>query len=780
MHAAAPHERRAMSGGAFIGKAVERLEDCRFLRGQGCYIDDFSLPGMLHLAVLRSSFAHAKIRSIDASAALAMPGIAAIFSFEDIAAFAKPIPIRLNPLPEFQRFLQFPLARGKARYVGEPIAIAAAETAYLAEDALEKIAVDYEELTPVVDWPTANSPVLVHEGAHSNITVQYETGRGDAAWAFRNADYVRKETFRSHRHTALPMETRGLVAAWDERSRRMQVFGATKVVFGNRRILADMLQLPLASIELIELDVGGGFGVRGEFYPEDFLVPFAARKLGRPVKWIEDRREHLTATNHSREIDCDLEIACRRGGTILGLRGRIAADMGAYIRTNGGVVPVKAAAFLPGPYRIANFACEVTAYITNKTPVGTLRGPGRYEANFFRERLIDMAANDLGIDPLDFRRRNLVTVEEMPYELGALVPLEGSTSFDSGDFRIAFERALAEIGWEKKRPLQGREIDGWYHGLGVACFAESGGAGPRENARITLERNGGLSVFVGSSSLGQGIETAFAQVCGDAIGIPLEKIRVFHGSTSYLEEGFGTYHGRSAVMGGNAVHATARELIVQLHLFACEFLGRPNQELIWCDGVFQTADGDKLLDLTQIAAAAHERGKVIEACGSFASTKLTYSYGTHAAHVAVAPRSGAVKVIEYVAVEDVGRMINPLIVQGQAFGAVVQGLGATFLDELVYDAQGQLLNGSLAEYLVATAGDFPNVRCIALEAAPSPLNPLGFKGAGEGGIVPVAAAIGNAVSAALQHWGVQIRSTPITPPRLWHLIRAAQLQEQRG
>lgn len=762
-----------------IGRPIERAEDFRFLTGAGCYVGDFSIKGMLHIAILRSAFAHAAIKRIDTSPALAVSGVEAVFTFADIAPFAKPIPIRLNPLPGFERFLQLPLARDKVRYVGEPVAIVVASSPYIAEDALEHIEVEYEELPAVVDWTSANSATLVHDAAGSNIAVRYDTGRGDTAAAFAVCDYVRRETFHSHRHSAVPMETRGLAAAWDPQAQRMRVWGPTKVLFGNRRILADMLALPLTAVDLLELDVGGGFGVRGEFYPEDFLIPFIAKTLGRPVKWIEDRREHFTATNHSRDIDCELEIACRRDGTILGLRGKLATDMGAYIRTNGGVVPVKAAAFLPGPYRLPNFNCEVTAFITNKTPVGTVRGPGRYEANFFRERLIDMAAKDLGIDPVDMRRRNLVTKSEMPYELGKLVPLEGNTAYDSGDFQVALDRALTEIGWEQNRSLQGSEVDGWYHGLGIACFAESGGAGPRENARIRVEHDGTVSVYVGSSSLGQGIETVFAQVCGDALGVPFDRIRVYHGSTTYLDEGFGSYHGRSAVMGGNAVHDAACNLIERLHPLACDVLGRPNRELVWRRGMFQTIDGEHSLSLEALAKAAADRGETLDVPGTFRTSALTYSYGTHAAHVAVAPASGRVKVVDYVAVEDVGRMINPMIVHGQTLGGVVQGLGATFLDEFVYDDSGQLLNASMAEYLLATASDFPNVRCVALEVAPSLLNPLGFKGAGEGGVVAVAAAVGNAVSAALSDWKVEIRRTPITPSSLWQLIQEAKAKMRR-
>ena len=536
-----------------VGTGVERTEDLRFLRGRGCYIDDVEMPSMAHAAVLRSPAAHARIRRIDATAARAMPGVIAVLTFADIAATAKPIPVRIYKLPGFERFLQMPLAESKVRYVGEPVALVVAESPALAEDALELIEVDYDILDPVIDLATARGESHLHETVGTNIASNYTVAMGDAEVAFRDADYTRRETFRCHRHTAVPLETRGLLAVWDEPAQHLQVWGAAKVPFANRAILAGMLGLPNTAVDLLEVDVGGSFGVRGEFYPEDFLVPYAARLLKRPVKWIEDRREHLSATNHSREMDCELEIACRKDGTILGLRGHLMADMGAYVRTNGGVVAGMSIQFLPGPYRVPNFTCELTAFVSNKTPVGTYRGPGRFESSFFRERLIDMAAADLGIDAAVLRRQNLYTSAELPRGVGDLVPGEAEHEFDSGDFPAVLDRALEEIRWEDKKALQGREIDGWYHGIGLGCFVESGGAGPRENAKLRLEKDGTISLFTGCSASGQGHETIFAQICADTLSLPLDTFKVYHGSTTYLDEGFGTYHGRAAIMGGSAV-----------------------------------------------------------------------------------------------------------------------------------------------------------------------------------------------------------------------------------
>src|SRR3954469_23817063 len=447
-----------------IGESVHRAEDFRFLKGAGSFVDDLKREGMLHAVVLRSPVAHGRIRGIDPRAARTLPGVHAVITAAEIGAVPV-IPLRLANLPEVKSYLQPVIAKGKVRYVGEPVAVVVAETQALAEDALEKIELDIERLPALPDrHVAAHDKSALFDGV-SNRAVRYVASFGDAQAAFAKAEYTRKETFRCHRLTGLPLETRGQISEWDAAKKHLTVFGATKVLFFNRRTLAPMLGVTESDIDMIEVDVGGGFGVKGEFYPEDFLIPFAARLVGRPVKWIEDRREHLVATNHSREVDCEVEIACRRDGTILGIRGHIFADMGAYIRTNGGVVPAKAAQFIPGPYRIKDVALTVEAFVTSKTPVGTLRAPGRFEANFFRERLLDIVADDLGLDPMDFRRKNLIQETELPFHTGKLVPYEPETDFDTGDYHASFERAVSEIGWEANKSKQGKLIKGRYHGL---------------------------------------------------------------------------------------------------------------------------------------------------------------------------------------------------------------------------------------------------------------------------------------------------------------------------
>ena len=763
----------------YVGQPVERLEDLRFLAGRGTYVDDLQPERLLHAAVFRSAVAHGRIIKIDAAAAMAIPGVHAVYTAADIGNDIPTIPVRLAPLPSFNKFVQPVIAGEKVRFVGEPIAMVVADTRAIAEDALEAIVVDIEHLAPVPDrYVAADDRVLLFDQNGTNVAVHYEASTGDPQRAFSSADYVRRESFRSQRHAALPMETRGLLAEWNADGSRLVFSGVTKVTFANRRMLAGMLKVAESAIDMIEVDVGGGFGVRGEFYPEDFLVPFAARMLGRPVKWIEDRREHFMASNHSREIDCDLEIACRRDGTILGLRGYIHADMGAYIRTNGGVVPAKAAQFLPGPYRIPNVLVDVTALVTSKTPVGTYRAPGRVEANFFRERLFDMVARDLDIDPVEFRRRNLLTEAELPYSLGVLVPYEPEAIFDSGDYHATLDRCLTEIDWKEKAKLQGQRIDGRYHGLAVSCFVQSGGGGPKESARLVVEKDGTVTVYVGSSALGQGLETAFAQIAADAVGLPIERFRVLHGSTTFVAEGSGTFHSRALMFGGSATLDAARKLVDVIRMAGAAHMKCAAGDVVWRDEKVDASDG-RFVGLHELAANAIAAGTAIEAHGSFGNNEVAWSYGSQAAHVAVDARTGNVEILDYVVVEDVGRAINPAIVHGQTIGAIVQGLGGLFLEHLIYDDQAQLLNASFADYLLPTAGDFPSVRGVTLELRPAPGNPLGAKGGSEGGNVAVAATVTNAVAAALSSLGVEPKELPLSPPRLWRLIEAARGRADR-
>jgi aerobic carbon-monoxide dehydrogenase large subunit len=747
----------------YIGSPVERIEDLRFLRGRGEFVGDLRRDGMLHAAILRSPIAHGKIRRVDATAALAVPGVCAVITAAEIGAVPH-IPLRLLPLPGTERFLQPVIAAERVRYVGEPIAVVLADSAALAEDGVGAIALEIGELPLVADRrASGRGDILLFEETGTNRAMVFTGTLGDADAAFRDAPYVRRERLQVQRHTALPMEPRGVLAEWDAAQGRMTVLGAAKVPFFNRDTLAAMLGLASTDVDLIENDVGGGFGARGEFYPEDFLIPFAARHVGHPVRWIEDRREHLTAMNHARQADCEVEIACRRDGTILGLRGEVFVDLGAYVRTNGLIQPRTLAQCFSGPYRIPNIRLTSTALLTNKTPSGTYRAPGRFEGSFFCERLIELAAGDLGIDSGEMRRRNLIGAVEMPYRLARLEPGGPAvdTECDSGDYVEAFDRCLAEFGWEQKRALQGQLIDGRYQGIAVGCFIEGAGAGPKETARLELEPDGRVSAYVGSAAVGQGLETVMAQIAADTLGLPLDHVRVFHGSTPYLQEGYGAFASRSTVLGGSAVFEGARALLAKIRAAAAARLGAAADEIELVDGSARASDG-RSLAFADLAAD----GLRVDA--SFANdSKLTYAYGSAAAHVAVDPGTGRVELLDYLVVEDVGRIVNPLTLHGQAIGGVVQGLGGAFLENLVYDANGQLLTGSLADYLIPTATDFPRIRAIALENHLSPGNPLGVKGAGEGAIIPVGGVMANAVANALASFGALPNALPLSPARVW-------------
>ena len=755
-------------GNLLIGAPMERVEDPRFLRGAARFVADVNLEGQAHAVIARSSIAHGHIRAIETGDALAIPGVRAVITAHDLGPKVPVIPLRLQPLAALEPFRQPMLAHGKVRFVGEPLAVIVADSPQIAEDALERIGVEIEPLPAIVDRAHAEAgETVLFEDHGSNVAIRWTAMRGDAERAFANADYVRRETFRIQRHAALFMEPRGLVAQWDATARKLTLWGAAKVVFANRRILAASMGLTEQQIEMIEVDVGGGFGSRGEFYPEDFLIPFAARLLNRPVKWIEDRREHLMTANHARETECEVEIAATADGRILGLRGRSWTDNGAYIRTNGSVAPRNVAQFMSGPYDIENIALSTIQLTTNKTPAGTYRGPGRFEGDFVRERLIDLMAKDLGIDRVEIRRRNLVRETQMPYPLATITPYESATELDSGDYRELLDRCLEDFGWAEKVKLDGQLVNGRYHGIAIGCFIEGGGAGPSENARMALETDGSISVYVGSASVGQGIETIMAQIAGDALGAPFDRIRVRHGSTGHVADGGGSYHSRSTVMGGSAIVLAADQLRDNIRKVAARALGCEPAE-VTLDADTAKGPSDESLALSELSEES------IEAEATFSSDKYTYAYGSLAAHVAVDAKTGHVEVIEVVSIKDVGRIINPATLHGQAVGAIVQGLGGSLLEHLVYDGDGQLLTGTLADYMVPSAECFPNIRSTVVELKPSPNNPLGAKGGGEGEIIPVGGVIANAVAAALADSGAEPFELPLSPPRIWALITEAQ------
>ena len=762
-----------------IGAPMRRREDVRFLTGRATFVDDIKLPHLLHAAILRSPHAHARIRSIDVAPALAIAGVEAVFTYDDIAPCAKTIPLRLYPLPGLERFLQHPLAQDKVRYVGEAVAVVVGQSRYIAEDALDAIEVDYDPLPAVVDVQEAlRDQTVLHDEVGTNLANRYTLTIGDVEAAWREADYTRTETFTTHRHTGNPLETRGLLAQHDAGRGDLTVWGPTKVPHFNRAILASFLDMPEQDIHFIEPDVGGGFGIRGEFYPEDFLIPFVAMQVGKPVKWIEDRLEHLQSANHSRQVRCEIEIAAKRDGTLLGMRAHVYGDMGAYIRTHGGLVPASTASLLTGPYRIPAYETTVSCVITNKMGMGTYRAPGRYESCFIRERLLDMVAVDLEIDPVELRQRNLIQPSEMPYTIGVTRP-EVPAILDSGNYPLALQKALEQIDYDALKPLQGTYREGQYHGIGIGCFVKSTGLGPYEGARIVIGGANQVTVYLGITSMGQGHETTMAQICADSLGVPIDSISVRHGSTDLMPFGVGTFGSRGTVMAGSAIHLASQQLRDKILAIASRYLDVNAERLSFRDGaVYRQGNDQPSLSLEELVHLArpdspyHTGDPGLEATDYFKCNELTYAYGAHAAHVAVDPETGRIDILRYVVVEDVGRCINPLIVRGQAIGAAVQGIGGTILEELVYDENGQFISGSLMDYALPTSQDVPAIEDIIMEEAPSPLNPLGVKGAGEGGIVATGAVLANAVSHALASFGVQVRDLPLSPNQIKTWLRS--------
>ena len=771
------------SSQSYIGAPLRRREDFRFVTGRGQYLDDVRLPEMLHAAILRSPHAHARVRGIDASAALALDGVRAVFTYSDMADLAKTIPMRVFPLPGLDDYLQTPLPADTVRHCGEAVAVVVAESRYLAEDALDVIEVDYEPQPAVTTVSEAlTDAVVVHPANGTNLAGSAEINVGDVEAAFREADYVRREEFHTNRHTANPLETRGLVASYDAVDGHLSVWGPTKVSHTNRAILARHLEIEEERIHFIEPDVGGGFGVRGEFYAEDFLIPFASFKLGCPVKWVEDRVEHLASANHSREVLCQVELAAKSDGTLLGLRATVYGDMGAYVRTHGSVVPALTAAMMTGPYRIPNFHASVNCVMTNKMGAGTYRAPGFFEGTFIRERMLDLAAADLTIDPADLRRRNLIQASEMPYTVG-VTRLDGrNTVYDSGDYPSAFNLALEQIGYDDLAARQSPDEQGRFHGVGIASYVEPTGFGPFEGARVLVTETGEVEVYLGITTMGQGHETVMAQICADSLSVPMEDVRIFHGNTDYIPASIGTFGSRATVMAGSAIHLSCQTLRARILSLAASYLDTAPEALDLRHGIVtfrDTSPVQSTLTLQQVAALAESQRQFddpetsLDATEYFRIEEWTYSYGSHAAHVAVDAETGKMEVLRYVVVEDVGRCINPLTMHGQSVGGAAQGIGGAMLEELVYDAGGQLLSGSLMDYLLPTSQDIPNIETVITEDAPSPLNPLGVKGAGEGAILATGAALGNAVAVALSSLGVRVNTMPLSPDNIRRWISEA-------
>jgi aerobic carbon-monoxide dehydrogenase large subunit len=755
----------------WVGQPLRRREDERLLRGAGRFVADVDEPGQLHAVFVRSPYAHARIRGIDARHALALPGVNAVITREDVPAGPLP-PFLWDTPPEklvsalrpHLRPCHPPLLPDRALYVGHAVAIVLADNRYVAEDAAELVEVDYEPLPAVATLEQSLAPdaPVVHDGWEDNIAVRFVVSKGDVAAALDAAAVVVRERFSVQRQAGIPIETRGAVASYDLAAGKLTLWSATQNSHPLRRAVSRVSGLPLESVRVIAPNVGGGFGIKGVLYPEDLLVALLAIKLKRPVKWIEDRLEHMQSAVQAREQVHQIELGVDERGEIVGLRDHLLVDSGAY-NPLGLVIPYNTIAHLMGPYRVPSFKATAEAVITTKVPTAPYRGAGRPEAVFAVERSLDLAARQLGIDPLELRLRNLVRPDEMPLDTGILYRDGEPLVLDGGDYPALLRRAAELVDWDDVR----REQGGRLFGRGVGFYVEGTGIGPYEGALVQLHANERVSVRTGACSQGQGHETVLAQVCADSLGVDPGTV-----DAEGLEKGWGTVASRSAVVAGNAVAEAAVAVREQALLVAGGLLGIAPAELTIADGrVIALGAPGRSIELRAVAEAAGAQGSPLAATAYHEPPTVTWSSGAHAAVVAVDAKTGVVEVLRYAAVHDCGREINPMIVAGQVHGGVAQGIGAALYEEVLYDEDGQLLNATLADYLVPTAVETPSILVDNLET-PSPLNPLGVRGVGEGGAVAPPAAIANAVEDALAGFGpgAVVRKTPLTPSAVRSLM----------
>lgn len=757
-----------------IGQSVARIEDPPLVTGRGRYVADISFPHQLHMRIVRSAHAHARILSISTEAALAMPGVFAVWTAQDIPEIG-PIDFREGKIEKLEPYRQPVLAVDMLRYVGEPVAAVFASDAYIAEDAADLVTVEVEDLPVILaaDAPPGEfAPGLSTEAA---IVTQ---GFGDVEAAFAAAHVIVEIDLRMGRHTGVPLETRGAIGRYDAARDVLELHGAAKVPHKNRESLARLFGRSTAALHMFEPHVGGGFGVRGEIYPEDILVLAAALRFETAVKWIEDRREHLIATNHSRQQRHKIRAAVDDKGTLLAIENEFWHDQGAYPRTHAMRVAETTCGILPGPYRLGAYKATGHYRLTNKTPAATYRAPGRYETNFVRERLLDAIAAKLGISRIDVRRQNLIRADEMPYAR-PLEVLEDDVSYDSGDYAGLLDKSLSLIGWDKlQTTLARRRAAGECVGVGLALFVEKSGLGPSDGARVNVDTTGAIEVITGGASVGQGFETVMAQVCGEILGTDYQRIRVVHGRTDRIEYGIGAHASRATVMTANAVRAAAIKVRDKALELAGELLQSDPATLHIVDGVVTRRDaaGGPSIGLGALAhhlrpASPTRRGRDpgLGAEGWFDTAHQTYPYGNQLAVVKIDRSTGKVEVERYIIAYDIGRAINPRLVRGQILGGFVQGLGGALYEEFLYDDSGEPLSVTFADYLIPTLSEVPPVEVILAEDAPSPRNPLGIKGAGESGIAAVGAAIASAIDDALGVPGT-ITSLPVTPQRLKRII----------
>ena len=781
-----------------FGERVERREDHRLLLGEGRYTDDFE-PHAAHAAFVRSDYAHARVLDIDVSGALDVEGVYAVWTYDDLEGrFADPLPLIIPHEAIEDGRTQYALARDEVRYVGETIAMVVARDRYIAEDAAGAIVVRYEPLPVIVDLEAARDGAdLVHGDRPDNVVARVSEHHGDVDAGFGAAKHIFEWRFEVERSAATPLEGRAVVARFDQEG-ALLVHDATQAPTGIRGGLSRLFDIDLDKVQVVAPDVGGGFGVKViQFYPEEVLVPLAAHRLGMPVKWTEDRREHFVGSTHERKQIHHVRVGASDDGRILALETSFVHDSGAYC-PYGLIIPIITAAQLPGPYRLDNYRFDFTALFTNMVPTSPYRGAGRPHAAFVMERVMDRLALELGLDRAEIRRRNFIQPDEFPYDVGVSFQDGGPTVYDSGDYPAGLELLLDEVGYEDfEARREAARAEGRKIGLGIACYVEGTGIGPYEGAAVNVQVDGTVTVATGLATQGQGHQTIFAQIAADELGVPIEHVRVTTGDTRRLGWGVGTFASRTAVVSGNAVQKAAAEVRRQAAELAARILEADPDDIEFADGTVGVVGSPaQALQLGQLAAMANplryafgeETAEAalytrriyatqdvplpdgttpgLNATEYYSPKSGVFGFGMHAAVVEVDEATCDVRILQYVVGHDCGRIINPIIVDGQMYGGVAQGIGGALFERMAYDENGQLLNASFMDFLMPYATELPTPTLFHTET-PSPNNVLGVKGVGEAGTIPVAGAIANAISDAL---GVQIDRMPISPLQIFELV----------
>jgi len=776
-----------------IGARVQRVEDPRLLTGNGEYVDDIKLPDMLHVAILRSDHAHALIGEIDKAEAEALPGVIGVWTAADLNGSLKPL-TAFSRMPNYQATPLVPLADGRVRYVGEPVCAVVAESRYIAEDAAGLIMVDYDPL-PVIaraqDAASGEQPPM-HDGHESNILVQREFRKGDAAGAMADATARVSATFRMYRRTPVPMENRSYLADYDKGRGKLTLWSSTQVPGVIRDALADAFEMPGNRIRVVAPDVGGGFGSKTSLYAEELIVTALARKLGQPVKWTSDRLEDLTATSQAFDETVTAELGVDAEGRLVALTAEILGDVGAQsiYPWTAALEPMQVAGFLPGPYVLENYAASVKAVATNKPPGGPYRGVGRPAACFVMERLMDMAAKEIGMDPADIRRRNFVQPDQFPYRIGSGIV------WDRSGFAEGLEGAIDAIGYEAVKAERDKaRAEGRWVGIGFASYAELTGLGSRmsaapgmpintgtETATIEVDATGAITATLGIADHGQGLGTTMRQIIADELGVGVDDITIVQGDTDAITHSTGTYASRSTVLSGGASHLAARALKQKIATAAAFMLNVTSDEIDIVDGMVEAVGTNAKLTLAEVGNAVYsEMGRFppemrpeldLTATRFYDPQFGTTSSATHIAMVEIDPETLMIEVKRIAVAEDCGRVINPLIVDGQVHGGVAQGIGVALLEEVVHDENGQCISASLVDYVVPSAPEIPPMDVVHIEAVAEGTEG-GYRGMGEGGTIGAPAAIANAIADAVAHLGIEITEVPVTPERLFRLVTNA-------